>query len=282
MVINMTDDEFDTSLPFFAYGIFKPGQLAYHIIEDYVNKKEKTDIDWEAYYRDGVPILVGESDNNGTNGYLLSFNNPEEAYDKINKFKLMKLYFWKEIEVGADIANVLLGKDPELGSFQEDSGFVDYDGKDDPFFKEGMELIRNYIENKIDEKVGFFDYYNKFFEIQMHYMLLWSIIERFGALKYGKSSINQNNKELAKEKLFKKYLKLIEREDFIYTTDDLEEKELNKNNNIKSIKYYYTIRCNISHRGKTMKHMDKIRLRESLKELYGIFSIILEYSFKED
>jgi len=193
------------------------------------------------------------------------------------------LYFWKEIKIGDGRVNVLLGKDPELGSFPHESPIVDFDGKYDPFFNEGIELIGNYIENKIDEKVGFFDYYNKFFEIQMHYMLLWSIIERFGALKYGKSSINQNNKELAKEKLFKKHLKLIGREeDFIYTTDDLEEKELNKNNNIKSIKYYYTIRCNISHRGKTMKHMDKIRLRESLKELYGIFSIILEYSFKED
>lgn len=279
MVINMAADEFDTSLPFFAYGIFKPGQLAYHIIEDYVIEKEEETIGWISFYRDGIPILVGEIEGFETKGYLLSFNNPE-AYDKINEFKLMELYFWKEIRIGDGIVNVLLGKNPELGSFPHESPIVDFDGKDDPFFKEGMELIENYIENKIDEKVGFFDYYNKFFEIQMHYMLLWSIIERFGSLKYGKSSINQNNKELAKEKLFKKYLKLIEREDFIYTTDDLEEKELNKNKNIKSIKYYYTIRCNVSHRGKTMKPMDRKRLRESLKELYGIFSIILEDSFK--
>ena len=148
----------------------------------------------------------------------------------------MELYFWKEIEVGDDTANALLGKEPELGSFHEDSGFVDYNGKFDPFFKDGMELIGNYIENKLDEKVGYFEYYNKFFEIQMHYMLLWSIIERFGALRYGKPSINQNNKELAKNKLFRKYLKLIvKREDTIYTTDDLEEKELN--NNINSLNY---------------------------------------------
>ena len=134
------------------------------------------------------------------------------------------MYFWKEIKIGDGRVNVLLGKDPELGSFPHESPIVDFDGKYDPFFNEGIELIGNYIENKIDEKVGFFDYYNKFFEIQMHYMLLWSIIERFGSLKYGKSSINQNNKELAKDKLFKKYLKLIEREDVIYTTDDLEKK----------------------------------------------------------
>ena len=107
MVINMADDEFDTSLPFFAYGIFKPGQLAYHIIEDYVIEKEEETINWISFYRDGIPILVGESKRFKTKGYLLSFNNPE-AYEKINEFKLMLLYFWKEIRIGDGMVNVLL------------------------------------------------------------------------------------------------------------------------------------------------------------------------------
>lgn len=71
------------------------------------------------------------------------------------------MYFWKEIKIGDGRVNVLLGKDPELGSFPHESPIVDFDGKYDPFFNEGMELIGNYIENKIDEKVGFFDYYNR-------------------------------------------------------------------------------------------------------------------------
>ena len=48
----------NTELEFFAYGIFKPGQLAYSKIRNHVKEKNSIEINYQMKLRDGVPILI--------------------------------------------------------------------------------------------------------------------------------------------------------------------------------------------------------------------------------
>ena len=88
----------NTELAFFAYGIFKPGQLAYSKIKNHVNEKNSIEINYQMKLRDGVPILIDkQSDNNHTKGYIITFKKGQErqAYQAISNTLLKKLYEWK-------------------------------------------------------------------------------------------------------------------------------------------------------------------------------------------
>jgi hypothetical protein len=70
--------------PFFAYGIFKPGQLCFARIKDIVQEFAGATVNGILKERDGVPILV-KSDNFKIKGYLIYFKEgrEEEAYRRI-------------------------------------------------------------------------------------------------------------------------------------------------------------------------------------------------------
>ena len=80
----------DTKLPFFAYGIFKPGQLAYSKIKNHVNKHiDNAEINYLMKIRDGVPILIDEeNDNFHTKGSIITFKEgqKEKAYTVLMGF----------------------------------------------------------------------------------------------------------------------------------------------------------------------------------------------------
>ena len=61
---------------------------------------------------------------------------------------------------------------------------------------------------------------------------------------------------------------------------DLKYYALDPINPYYSINYYYTIRCNVAHRGKEL-HSDDYILRQSLKELLEIFKDVLKDTFDE-
>ena len=268
-----------TDIAFFAYGIFKPGQIAYSRIKDCVNKYYGCEIDYKMLMRDGVPLIVPSRSKgrNKTRGYLIYFNEEdcEEAYDIISKTHYEKLYKWEEIKVGENKANVLMGFNPEMGSSPIGGKEGDYDGRNDPYFIEAIEVV----ENELNDENKRWHSINDFFKLQMSYLLLWVAIERYCSLKYDKrySKINQ----LSREDLFKKSLKKhFTSERTVYSADDLKNYTLNSEKPYDSIHYYYTIRCNVAHRGKALYNDDEL-IRQSLKELLGIFKDILNESFDE-
>ena len=196
----------DINLPFFAYGIFKPGQLAYSKIEQYVEKYEKSQIDHIMLIRDGVPIITKKPHNySKTYGYIIYFKEEykEKAYKVISDTKSSALYKWNTEDLDNKQVNVLFGVKPKLGSSVPEYDEENFDGKNDPFFKEAIELIEENLKlissDHLDVK--------EFFELQMNYMLLWSAIDRYTSLKYNEKSKGKNNKEFANEKAFKKGLK---------------------------------------------------------------------------
>lgn len=57
---------------FFAYGLFKPGQLAFHKIQDLVKDSLDAKVVGKLKDRDGIPIYVNEG-NNHVKGALIFF-----------------------------------------------------------------------------------------------------------------------------------------------------------------------------------------------------------------
>ena len=181
-------------LPFFAYGIFKPNQIAYSKIEKYVEKSINSEINYYMKERDGVPILIDNtSKSNYTQGNILYFkeNQKEIAYKKISNTTSKALYEWKTIKIGKEEVNILFGVNTDLGSTIPELSYTDYNGKNDPFFKEAIKLIESNLENlKNTYRIM------GFFELQMNYMLLWSAIDRYTHLKYNKNTEKQKGNEI--------------------------------------------------------------------------------------
>lgn len=268
------------NLPFFAYGIFKPGQIAYSRIKDCVETYNEKEIDYEMLMRDGVPLIIPQGSHKKTIGNLIYFYDEdcEKAYEIISKTHYEKLYKWEEIDVGQDKANVLMGVNPEMGSYHIDGNVGHYDGRNDPYFKEAIKVVENELNDK-DKKESDS---NNFFKLQMSYLLLWTAIERYCSLKYNCKEIIDKRRQLSKEDAFKKSLKEnVKDKRTIYSADKLREYTLNPNEPFYCINYYYTVRCNVTHRGKNGFKNDYEILSESLKELFAIFNDILDDTFDE-
>lgn len=122
-----------------------------------------------------------------------------------------------------------------------------------------------------------------FFKLQMAFMLLWSSIDRYCTLKYCEGlNFKQYRQMLSQEKSFKNALKKhCGSQRSVYSVQDLREYILNHENSSYSLNYYYTIRCNVVHRGKAI-HNDEYILRQSLTELLNIFRDVLKDTFNSE
>lgn len=229
-------------------------------------------------HRDGVPILLYKQKIPQTQGYILYFNN-KEAYNLINETLSRKLYKWDTITIEDEEVNILFGRKPRLGSnsIEENLDRENYDGKRDPLFKEGIELIKENLET---EK---FSWEKGFFRLQMNYMLLWSAIDRYCKLRYNKDKEHENRKALADEKVFQEALEKYSSKHprFVFNTENLYKNDFNIEEPIKCLNYYYTLRCNIVHRGKTSMR-DSGRLEEATRELLAIFEYMLDNTFNKE
>lgn len=271
----------DISLPFFAYGIFKPRQVAYSKIKNHVdaNKIRPVKVNYLMKHRDGVPILVdGEREYHNTEGTLLTFRpgHENDAYHTIARTLSEKLYEWKIIMINGKEVNALFGVNPDYGSDDIESRAerINFNGKNDPFFDDALRLIEKNL-NSNSHSSGL----EPFFELQMNYMLLWSAIERYSSIKYNKSK-GENIRRFAKQKAFREGIKKFEDEYHhpVFSTDDLKMHEFNADDENETIYYYYTFRCNIVHRGKSMRS-DYVMLKQATEELLEIFKDVLKDTF---
>lgn len=266
-------------LPFFAYGLFKPGQLCFFRIKELTKKSIKGTACGILKERDGMPLLV-EHNYHKIKGYLIYFYSGKEndAYQHIIEIEPDKVYRWGEVKVNDNtMANVLFGK-RELRGSSDLEHFEEWDGKSDPFFRQGMEEVETILKDNSN-----FDWeYRSLFRLQMAYTFLWSAIERYTGLRYhlGEKAIEKVH-QIAKEKSFSSSLKRnVKCERQVFNTTDLSKYTLDPNNPVKSIDYYYQVRSNAVHRGKAVaRDFDTVKL--SLKELLAIFRDILNEAFKE-
>lgn len=273
----------DTSLPFFAYGIFKPGQLAHSKIRNLVDEhQDNVEIHYPMRIRDGVPILIDEEkDYYLTKGSLITFkeNHRKRAYEIISKTLLRKLYEWNTIEIAGKPVNILFGVNPDNGSnhIEGREERTNFNGKNDPLFNEAIELIEKNLNSSKPSMHA-----ENFFELQMNYMLLWSAIERYSSLKYNEPYKSDNYKKFTKERAFKRCINKYKDKyhEPVYSTDDLRVHKFNADDGYETIFYYYTFRCNVVHRGKSM-YGDYDMLKTAAEELLEIFKEVLKDTFDE-
>ena len=290
----------DCSLPFFAYGFFKKGELGYHQIENFVNN-EPIDgyVSGRLYEKDGVPILKIERQSfNEIKGDIIYFTNPKVAYRSIGKMEPRDLYKWHRVKVlnSTVYANILVynfeNNEHIPGATVSEDGTQGWHCIKDPLFNIGMDYLRYKYFNpmvrqtfKPEEQIDIHEVINnemiggyiRTFELQMAYVFLWTIIDRFKTLSYGMTSNEScKNDKLAKSKLWNKAIRYIQ---------DESGEEIKKllGRVVKSSKTYsedrlmnkfYGIRCNAVHRGKAVGSDERI-LTKGFLLLFPIMGYVI-------
>jgi hypothetical protein len=262
----------NSDLPFFAYGLFRPGQLAFFQLRELVRKvADRAEVAGELRLRDGLPIIQ-PAGRGSIRGALLTFwpERAAEAYDRISAMEPDRHYRWQEDSVGGRPANVLVGRSPEKGSVPCEE--AEWNGWADPLFTAALDVVEETFRPQT------FDWNLKpLFRLQMAYLLLWSSIERYVSLRYHLGDrITEKVGQLAGETAFVTGLRTRVREKrTVYRTDRPGEKEvLDPESPEKSVRYYYQVRSNITHRGKGIVR-DYDLLHDSLAELLPIFREVL-------
>ena len=275
----VNDEEF-FDRPFFAYGIFQKGQLAYSKINDFVDYVEPADVNREMHIRDGVPVIKNEYSDYISKGEMIYFldDGKFDAYNVISDTQLGNVYKWDTIDIGDETFNILVTEDLD-GTFlnvYKNGHYKDYfDGSEDLFFSKVSEFIHNELE-EID-----YDDDCTIFRIQMYYMLLWSAIERYCVLKYDVSHSQQGYlNDLSRDEIFQEALEAVnpKNRDGIYSARNATELYFNKSRPNYIVNYYYTIRSNVAHRGKEPENNFEA-LIDSLNDMLDIFDYVIEKTF---
>lgn len=263
-------------LPFFAYGAFRPGQLAFHRLKPFVERAEDSTVSGELRIRDGLPILDPDGIQN-VSGSVLFFRSFafEDAYRSIVDLEPDAQYRWGEKPSGSNTVNVLFGRSPKKGSVPGQ----DWDGRQDPLFTAALDVVRD----TLSRNKNFDSNLKRTFRLQMAYLLLWSAIERYVSLRYHLGNkVMEKVMNLASESAFSEALRNLQpapRE--VYRADKPQEQvRLDSGDPEGSLSYYYQIRSNIVHRGKGHRD-DHGRVRQSLEELLVIFDQVLNRAFDE-
>jgi hypothetical protein len=296
----------NVELPFFAYGIFKPNQIAYRVIEDLVYTYEDSSIDnYNQFLRDGLSFIIREENSSKLNGYRIFFksNKALEAYYKIGNKEPRNLNKWEVIEnMNALIAIDKKGFDKD---FHGDPDNII--GWNDPYFHIGLEVINtqefdkaklNYeVNSNWDEK----EFFAEIIDIQMKFLLAYSMLERLAFLmtsfQSGSAQVSNvlSENQFVRSAIFKLYNELPEvvksKKREVYsserTTSSNGEVKMGKvtfnfkdcieQENFRAIiKFYYQIRNNITHRGKSLGRMSN-DLKSYLSELTSIIKYTLEF-----
>lgn len=149
----------DLSLPFFAYGLFKPGQLSFFQVQEYVQQiSDYIEVKGDLLIRDGIPIL-NPNGRKTVFGNLISFDSlkSEDAYSKIAQMEPEKHYCWKETFVKGQKVNLLVGRSSNKGSSTLEG--QTWDGWSDPLFKEAFEVIDETLTSQ-ERNMGQVNYCN--------------------------------------------------------------------------------------------------------------------------
>lgn len=273
----------NTGLPFFAYGIFKPGQIAHFRIKDLVERAKESEISGSLKERDGVPLLIIGQDMMHVQGSLITFKSGCEvdAYRRINQIEPSDIYRWQEVILCDNSrANVLIGR--KVGRGSSDFEYNVWDGRNDPLFNQALEIVAT-----ICKENSKFDWnYKPLLNLQMGYFLLWMSIERYASLRYHLGSdvqykINQIANESSFANGLKKYVHRKYAEEIFDTRNPETKIKLNPEDPSSSLRYYYQVRSNSVHRGKTVPRDFNI-LCNSLRELLSIYKDMLQEAFSRN
>jgi len=283
----------DISLPFFAYDVFKPSQVAFSRIKDYIDEKNckwNIEVSYPLHLVNGVPYLFkSRNQYNRTQGSLIYFKQEYayDAYQTISKSKSYKMYKWDTIKdyYNNQEMNVLVANKKYVKVGNLENTYC-YDKTKDPMI---IEVICTIWENIIP-LLGYPMNISNFLNLQMNYIFLWSAIDRYGILRYGNHNKKGNSKQfdnlrdLAEEEFFKeailKYADVHNKNPEVFSSEDFRSFKLDKTKSLCCMRYYYAIRCNVVHMGKSSTD-DYHGLKYALIELLFIYMHVLRHTLEE-
>jgi hypothetical protein len=275
----------DLSLPFFAYGLFRPGQLGYLRLKKFVCVPVRDcSVSGTLLERDGLPIIDPEGASS-VSGDLLIFHDGAalQAYEAVIDLEPRSQYLWNRRDVQMpngleSAANVLDGRTPRKGSIHAE--YENWQAESDPVLTVAVDVAEQILRENQD-----FDWsLESLFRLEASYLLLWTSIERYASLRYSLSGEAALKKVLriAGERAYAEALGQVVREPRTIQRADLPRQHLTLNSEMpeESLKYYYQIRSNIIHRGKAAVN-DFNRLKMSLEEVLFIFRAVLKRAFED-
>lgn len=264
----------DPTLPFFAYGIFSPGQIAFCQIKSFVRQITNATIIGRLLIRDGVPVLDAAAEDGLIVGHRIEFHAADTrlAYDVIERMEPPTQYRWS---VSGEM-NILVGLKPQRGSHPIET---DSWGWGDPSFHDALRVVDEALLEQTN-----WDDLRSFYRLQGAYMVLWSSIERYLSLRYhlGRNDkvVEQVNR-LADERQFGVSLR---------DTDPAATQKLRRlfraddptkavrfdpcGSPKKAVEYLYQVRSNVTHRGKAQR-LDWTLLHTATEEALRIFRDVL-------
>jgi hypothetical protein len=271
----------DSALPFFAYGLFKPGQPAFFQIREYVPEAGcvTARVPGLLLVRDGIPILKN-SDSDWTQGVLVTFNaeSAHQAYETIATFEPKGTYEWTPAVVGDRRANVLYAADPEAGNPID---WPDWDGWEDPLFKEALQVVE-----ETQQQAQKHDLYHQLFRLQMAYMLLWSAIERYATFRFratgrteariSKLATDETGAQIFAELVAQHVPEAVAPNVITVRDHDGRVFRRDPSQPLQCLSFFRHVRHNVTHRGKSVPFRDTVLLADSLAQLVPIFRGVLK------
>lgn len=271
----------DIHLPCFVYGFLKPGELAHDQISDFVGQHVVDAVAGQLRIWDGLPLL-GLRDESSACGYLLHSNAPESLYKAIIAFEPADQYKWAEVTTQhGQLANVLLGRQKPYDNAVPIPA-NSFTSGEDVVLTRGLEAARIALW-RAQPSYGREEYY--FFDVQMSYMLISSVFERFLSLRYGPLlKPMQKVLALARDPKWAEAVtcvKSIKDLTAVYRSDsgELTKVHFDRADPEGSAKFFYQFRSNLMHRGKGAIR-DVARLKdaangflEALQELWASYNL---------
>ena len=263
----------DPSLPFFAYGIFKSNELAWPRIRDVVDTVDSSRLtDWVIRLRNGLPVLI-EYPTGSVEGDLVHFLDPNVGYSAVGESEPSSEYEWRILRTEAGTqCNALIAVKPDRGI--SDEPIVSWTSADDPSFVHGMAAVAAAVKEVrvvLIEKKIWSDApsdWDAFFRLQGAFLVLWSIIERLAYFRYGAKWNQEKNAWTTTERIYEfatdpKFREAMSdakiRPQTVYSvrenrpkrTVSADEPEYRVRSTETTLRAWYQIRSNITHRGKS-------------------------------
>jgi hypothetical protein len=283
----------DVMLPFFAYGIFRSNEIAWPRISEFVESFTNSKIDnWVIRLRNGLPILIAQSEGS-VDGDCVFFSDSRSAYDTIGRSEPSGEYKWKTIVTRSQVmCNTLVAVKPGRGFTEEP--ILSWTSAQDPSFLHGMAAVASVVtaeRESLLENKPWHDYpedWDAFFRLQGAFLVLWSIVERFAAFRFGAEYESEATTAkiyaLARIPEFQNaILDAKIKDQVVFSVRENKPKRTRKGQDldvqladpVTALKTWYQIRSNITHRGKSAKSDNAIVLTSTV-DLFNVTYLYLK------
>jgi hypothetical protein len=217
-------------------------------------------------------------------GWLLWFapGSLDQAWSVVCSFEPATQYKWQITQAHSDVqlsANALAGRRVREGEAEET--VQEWSAGLDPVFTEGMAEVRRLVEEAAPDGIcpqpDTPELWSRFFRLQAAYLLLWSIVERYTALRFGPGLDPWDRvTRLGEDTSFREAVAAVGvREGVVIDSRDPASRYRLAADGTGAAKYFYQVRSNLSHRGKSA-FKDAQLVHNSVTVLSAAMQILLE------